>query len=664
MNIYSGRYTASQHDRQSRLLWTLTAVVIINVPHFLHVPPWVTATLIAACLWRYLLEVRKRKLPSAWVRVPLVFAAFAAVLASYRGISGIEAGSALLIIMLALKLLETKQSRDLTVVTLIGWFLMFSVLLREQEMWAIPYILLGSGLALAALIQTRRAGPVLKPAILLRQTAVIMLQAAPIMIALFLLFPRIESPFWALPTAGSSARTGLSDTVNPGDISSLSQSDAIAFRVTFDGAVPPPADRYWRGPVMGYFDGRQWSWGDRGLRASTAQRSSAEEPVYTYELTLEPHGRQWLLALETPLNWSDEKAFLTLDLQLIASQSIGQRIAYQARSQPRAPSTRSELPRYLGAMKFLPQNSNPKTLQLARQLRSESVSDSDFIDKVLSKFRTEEFFYTLTPQRLGANPVDEFLFGSREGFCEHYASALAVMARAAGIPSRVVTGYLGAEQNPLADYWIVRQSDAHAWTEIWLNRRWVRVDPTAAVAPERIEYGLEEALSDADITVGRAIMGTTLISQALLSWDLVNAYWNRWVLAFGPEAQQLLLGSIGIKEPSKQHLIIFMIVALSIIIAILAWYLRVSITPVNDPVRRYYDEFCRRLQKAGLIRRPDEGPATFSSRVGQQRPDLRAEVGIITHSYLQLRYENFENNAAQTDFISRVKRFRPRQRKG
>jgi len=654
-------YQPAKRDRQVRLLWTLLAVLLINVPHFAHMPVWVSGALIAACVWRYLVEINDWKLPSAWVRVPLVFLSFGLVAASYRGITGVEAGSALLIIMLALKLLETKEARDLTVITLIGWFLMFSVLLREQEMWAIPYIFICSGVSLAALIQTRRIGPAIPTSSLLRQTGTLMLQAAPLMLALFFLFPRIESPFWALPTTGKTGSTGLSDSVSPGDISSLSQSGAIAFRVTFKDAVPPPEQRYWRGPVMGYFDGRKWSWSDRGLRSRNTQRADNSRPVYEYEMMLEPHGRQWMLALETPLSWSDNKASLTLDLQLIAHENIGQRIAYTARSQPSAPSTRGELPRYLGAMKFLPPSRNPETVRFAQRLRAQAGSDLDFLNRVLRMFREQEYVYTLSPALLSDNPVDDFLFNTREGFCEHYASAMAVLARAAGIPSRVVTGYLGGEPNTLGDHWIVRQSDAHAWTEVWLDNQWVRVDATAAVAPERIQYGLEEALDESELGVGRVILNNSFINQAVLSWDLVNAAWNRWVLAFGPEAQRALLGNLGFEKPDTRDLIIIMVITLGLLLGLIVWYLRISVVPPTDPMLRQYDLFCKKLAGIGLNRHTGEAPADFRERVGRERPDLRDEVNRITETYLLMRYEPAMATGTLPELSGLVKNFRPRK---
>jgi len=659
VSVYPAKYLATRHDRNTRLIWCLLSVIFITLPHFLHMPVWISGWLLGACFWRLLIELRNKKLPSAWLRLPLVLVGFSMVASSYRGITGVEAGSALLIVMLALKLLETSKPRDLTVVTIIGWFLMFSVFLREQEMWALVYIPVACGLSLGALIQTRRTGPVLPNPLVIKQAAILMVQALPVMLVLFFLFPRIDSPFWSLPTAGKNSRTGLSDTVNPGDISELGRDDSPAFRVRFAGAVPPPEERYWRGPVMGYFDGRSWSWMDRGIRLDGINGTQADGVRYEYEITLEPHGRRWLLALETPAVWSQSGASLTKDLQLINNLPVKSRLAYTATSETAYAATAVETPMYLGAMRYLPDNSNERTVEFAQKLRAESIDDREYLNKILQRFREQEYYYTLSPPRLGDDSIDKFLFDTKQGFCEHYASAFAVLARAAGIPSRVVTGYLGGEPNPLSDYWIVRQSDAHAWTEVWIDRQWLRVDPTAAVAPERIELGIDEALPDRDISMGRTIMNFGIISQAVLSWDAVNAAWNRWVLAFGPDAQRALLSNLGIRKPEQNHLIIFMFITLMFITGVLAWYLRYSIKVEQDPVLKAYKKFCGKLKKCGLAREQYEAPSDYCQRVTRARPELKTDVELITTLYLQLRYENRISERRTAEFFRLIRGFRP-----
>jgi protein-glutamine gamma-glutamyltransferase len=648
--------------QRSRILWLLAAVATVVSPHIFYISPWISALLFGIFVWRYLLEARGWRLPSAWIKVPLVFAGLAAVALTYRKITGVEAGTALLIVMLALKILETRTSRDLTVVSAICWFLMFAVFLREQQLWAIPYIIAGVSISVAALIQIRRSGPPLAIGRVARQTAGLLVQALPLMLILFFLFPRIPAPFWAMSTGGTEAQTGLSDQVNPGDISNLSRSDSVAFRVRFKGDLPPPEERYWRGPVMGYFNGRAWSWGDRGEKVDPINELLVGDTYYEYELMLEPHGRDWLLALETPAQWSQTRSYLSANLQLISQTPVRQRIAYTARSYQQAQRKNPEAERHLEAMQYLPASSNPETLAFAQQLRSTVATDRDYLNAILQMFREQEFFYTLRPAILGGNPVDEFLFATREGFCEHYASAFATLARAAGIPARLVTGYLGGEINPLSNDLVIRQSDAHAWTEVWLDNAWVRVDPTAAVAPQRIELGLDEALSASDLNFRRNVRNTLLLSQAFLSLDAINAAWDRWVLAFGPEMQAEMLSRAGFVEPDMRDLVLIMAVGITLLLAGLAYYLRISIRNSRDPLVSAYQEFCSKLARAGISREPWEAPANFAARAVATKPAEQQAIRQITDLYITLRYEPFNSNAHQLqELLERIKKFRPKK---
>ncbi len=660
MNTLQPIKEPSARDRITRLLWLQTAVGFVVLPHLTHVSIWISALLIGVFVWRYLAETRNWSMPSAWIKAPLVFAGLTAVAMTYRKITGVEAGTALLLVMLALKILETRSSRDLTVVSLICWFLMFAVFLREQQLWAIPYIFGGITLSVAALLQIRRTNELLPVTAVARQTGVLLLQAMPIILLLFFLFPRIPAPFWAMSTGGSSAQTGLSDTVNPGDISSLSQSDSVAFRVRFKGAVPPPEQRYWRGPVMSYFNGRAWSWADRGEPIEADGDLLLGDEFYDYEMMLEPHGRSWLLALETPAQWSQTRSYLSANRQLISRSKIRQRIAYTARSYPNSALSRGENERHLQAMRFLPPEQNPKLRQFARSLRAQSDSESDYLERLLRNFREQPFYYTLQPALLGDDPLDQFLFDTREGFCEHYASAFAALARAADIPARVVTGYLGGEINPLSGDLVVRQSDAHAWTEIWLSGQWVRIDPTAAVAPERIELGLSGALSAEDLSFGRNVRSTLLVSQALLSIDAVNAAWDRWVLAFGPETQSMLLRKAGFSAPDMRDLVIVMAIGVTLLLAALAYYLRISARPAPDPLQQAYARFCRKLAAQGFVRAPGETPADFAARATAGNNPDSDTILRITALYSGLRYAPVANRDRGIDELTALsKRFKP-----
>jgi hypothetical protein len=289
---------------------------------------------------------------------------------------------------------------------------------------------------------------------------------------------------------------------------------------------------------------------------------------------------------------------------------------------------------------YVPANRNVRTLELARRMRDEAGSDEAFIESVLTRFRSEDFYYTLQPPALNRNAVDDFLFNTKRGFCEHYASAFTVMARAAGIPARVVTGYQGGEFNPMGGYFIVRQSDAHAWSEVWLEGRgWQRVDPTAAIAPERIERGLAAALSGEEATLGRALRTNAFLSKLRLSWDAANTFWNDEVVQFGEAQQRWLLQKLNFEDTRWEYLIVALILAMVGFFVALTAYLAWKFRPrARDPVAHVYEQMCRKLGKLGLPRLPHEGPSDYVARVAQSRPDLAPQLAELRSVYVGLRY--------------------------
>src|SRR5690606_7385087 len=383
--------------------------------------------------------------------------------------------------------------------------------LYGQSLLLLPYMLFAAWLLTVTLLRTHQ----LTAAMPMREAAALtgrmLLIALPLAALLFLFFPRLPGQFWALP-ARDQASTGVSDEMSPGDVSELSVSGAIAFRVRFHDDAPPPSELYWRGPVLHDFDGRTWR---RASAVFVPQQIVTSGPAYRYRLTLEPHQRRWVFALDAPSEWPRARAFRTPDLQLLtpAQSPVSTLTSFELESHTRY-EVAGALPHAMrNADLHLPPDRNPRTLALAREMRGRVSSDAAFVEAVLAMFREQEFFYTLEPPRLELHSVDDFLFNTRRGFCEHFASAFTVLARAAGTPARVVTGYQCGEFNPLGGYFIVRQSDAHAWSEVWLEGRGgVRVDPTAAVAPERIESGgLAAALAEDEPVPGRMLRSSSFL---------------------------------------------------------------------------------------------------------------------------------------------------------
>jgi len=633
-------------------------VVVAGSPHLLHLHPWVPVIVLGIIGWRLVAAVKRWQLPGLWLRIPLTLFGFLAVMFSYRQVTGLVAGSALLLVMVAMKLLETRGHRDRAVVIFICYFLLFAAFLREQAIWSTGYLLAGVFVTTAALYQTARIGSVVPAPRAMAMAFRLVAQAVPLMIVLFFLFPRIPGPFWSLPTGGSKALTGLTNEMTPGDITELAQSDAVAFRVRFAGPVPAPADLYWRGPVMTHFTGRTWRMTEFAAQPQQSWRTAADGPLIEYELTLEPFGRHWLFALEMPVNWSAPNASLTHAFQLIASTPIDQRLSYRGHSAitDELPATGDE--RLTTFMTTLPEGSNPRAMEFARSLRSQSASDRDYLQRILRLFTEQEFFYTLTPPSLGEHTVDEFLFDTRRGFCGHYASAFTLLARAAGIPARIVTGYQGAEFNPIGSYWIVRQSDAHAWAEVRLDGRWVRFDPTAAVAPWRIERG---SARSQEATAGgvTALRSSSLANRLALSWDAMNAGWNRWVLSFGPEAQTTMMSLAGIDNPSTEYLVVAMAVSVTGLLIIIGLWQRRQYRPRHDALQTAYLKLCARLAAATRPRAPSEGPREYADAVQQLRPDLATDTGNLIDHYIELRYDSRADASDIERFIAAVKRYRP-----
>lgn len=620
----------------SSLPWTQWALAFSIAPHVLFLPIWISVAFVGCSVWRYLIERRRGALPPTWLRGVLALLSFLGVLVTYETISGVGPGSALLAVMASLKMLETRKRRDQFVLLFIAVFLVMATLLREQYLWSLPYLIIALAIIMTAWLRmaAEPGEPIVRS---FRTGARLMAYAAPLAIAMWIFFPRISVPFWAVPIDTSSGVSGLSNSMSPGDISSLSLSNAVAFRARFFDAVPEPRDRYWRAMVLHRFNGRTWNGSEPVYERRSLSTVEVRGDPVRYEITMEPTGQQWIPALEMPDRWDLPRTFMGRMQQLTHVYPIDQRIAFEMESYTEYQVDR-DLSQYLrGWYLDLPEGFNPRTVELARTMLSEAGSRTDYINAVVNMFNVEEFYYTLRPPELGVNSVDEFLFNTRQGFCEHYASAFAFMMRAAGIPSRVILGFQGGEINPMGGRLIVRQSDAHAWTEIWLaGTGWLRIDPTAAVAPQRIEVGFTDSLFDGAGARWGLTMPSQFLHQLQLTWDALNASWNDLILGYGPEKQSSFMQLLGMDNPTWRKMLltlIALVVALTLIIS-LVMHLRNG-PPNKDRAAILYDRF---IKKTKLPPTTGETPAAYALRLKES--DLLDDdtVDTVTNLYLAARY--------------------------
>ena len=616
--------------------WLLTVAVATAAPHASHQPPWLSVLVGSALLWRLWLWHRSAPLPARWLLSLLVVASVAGIAWEFRTLFGRDSGVALLVLFMALKPMEMRTRRDSIVLVMLGFFLLLTHYFYSQSIPTGLWLIAAASLLTATLIRVHGG---FQPArAILRYAALLLLQAIPFMLIAFLLFPRVQGPLWGLPQDAYSGLTGLSDRMSPGSLNNLIQSGSIAFRVQFADGLPGQSSLYWRGPVLVDYDGLTWRSRPNFLQAP-AQAPAIETlgKGYSYVTTLEAHNQRWLLALDLPTRLPAESA-LAATFEVRAREPVRTRARYAFTSSPDFVANRQEAPAMLQQALQLPPRLNPRSRELAAEWQAKFKSPEMINNAALLFFRQEKFFYTLQPPLLGENAVDDFLFTTRRGFCEHYASAYVVLMRAAGVPARVVTGYQGGEINPVDGYLSVRQSDAHAWAEIWLaGKGWLRVDPTAAVAPSRIERGIAAALPADDPLPALLRLDADWLRELRNRWEATNNAWNQWVLGYNPQRQRELLSRFGFSEPDWRTmtaaLATFGAIAL-LVVTLWTLYQR----PTATPAQRAWLGFCKQLERRGVIRAEWEGPLDFAARVARECPELGALTGEAARHFAELHY--------------------------
>ncbi|MBV7453748.1 DUF3488 and transglutaminase-like domain-containing protein [Acidovorax sp. sif1233] len=629
------RQTLVSLPRDARdTLFLLFVIVWVIAPQVSNLPVWTSLLAGGLLLWRGWLAWKGRPLPGRWTVGALLVVAVAGTLFTHRTILGRDAGVTLVVMLLALKMLELRARRDAMVVFFLGFFTMLSNFFFSQSLLTAAAMLVALLGLLMALVNAHM--PVGRPPLAqtFRMAGTMALLGAPIMVALFMLFPRM-APLWGMPGENLTGRSGLSGTMKIGEMAEIALDERVAIRLRFAGAptdVPPQSALYFRGPVMTAFDGRQWqaepfredsAWAARAALPANLQVSG---PAVRYEVTLEPQRQPWLMVLEAtpeaPELPNNMRAYMTQDLQWMTSRPITEVMRYQAVSYPEYRHGPQQSVRQLRVYTELPPGFNPRTLALAAQMRADpalaSGGTSALVNAALQRLRTGGYTYTLDPGVYGEHTADEFWFDRKEGFCEHIASAFVVLMRALDVPARIVTGYQGGERNPVDGYWTVRNADAHAWAEVWMEGRgWVRVDPTGAVSPGRVGAFQRLQAPQGAFAAAMGALSPGMVQNLRAVWEAVNNSWNQWVLNYTQSRQMDLLKALGFESPSWQDLTTVLgTLVIAAALGGMGWSLWER--SQHDPWLRLLARTRQRLARAGLPLPETLPPRAMAERVRAQ----------------------------------------------
>ncbi|MEP5567007.1 MAG: DUF3488 and transglutaminase-like domain-containing protein [Halioglobus sp.] len=656
---------ALQQIPRNALVWIIISMFTLVLPHIERIPPWVLLVYFVAALWRIMVYRGRWSFPRWPVKLALILAGSAGILLSFSTLIGLEPTVALLLTAFALKLLESAERKDAYVLLFLGYFVVLTEFLFSQDLLIVLLSLLNVVIVTTGLVALHRPGDnrfSLRP---MRQAASMVAQAAPLMLVLFFLFPRI-GPLWTVPLKSQQAKTGMSEFMSPGDVSRLSRSGEVAFRVEFSGDIPPQSELYWRGLVMSRL--QQGTWSALNFYEAPASERRQNEPERVgdplrYSIILEPTQQRWLYALRYARS-TDSGIMTSSDFRLFKPIVIEDDYLYQVRSWPEAQLEISLSEWRRKTELSLPGTDNPRARALAEQFAAEAQSPADIVDRVLEHFNSQPFVYTLQPPLLPErDAMDAFLFDTRRGFCEHYASSFVIMMRAAGVPARVVAGYQGGEVNPVNRTVIVHQFDAHAWAEVWLEGEgWVRVDPTAAVAPERIELGLEEALAEEGSFLADSPLSPLryrnidIINSLRLRYDAITYRWQAWVVGFDQDKQfSLLQDFFGEFTARKFAAVLLGSWALVLFPVGLGLLLRRK-THELSKLDKHYLAFCQKLGKMGIERESGETPQEFATRAQKALPRLAGSIADITSRYSSLAYAPVGSDETELNHFVRAVR--------
>lgn len=681
----------------ARAIWALLAAqVMVMLSHLFHLPWLIIVLCVVAFALRLGFQYGLFAKPNAWLKFLLMLTATAAIIMEYKNPIGLEPSTALLIAAFALKSLELDSRRDFYLLVYVCFFAIATRLIFDQDLILTLYLLGSASLALLALFllnadlaAVANKQKINKPesfARVSRQLSASVLQAIPLMLLMFFFFPRL-APFWSMPLPAASAVTGMSDLMSPGDISNLAQSNELVFTARFKGSVPEQHNLYWRGLVLYDFDGREWQTGQQQYWPMEAAALASQEQS-DYEQIMQASGQRWLfplvpsgLAFNSGVVASSQYSSAygsgakALQIKHIQLNTAGNFSLAKPLTQRQVFSWRllsKPLQRYLSAWQrqqalALPPGFNPKTRDWVKQLRQKHNNDQALIKAILEYFQQQSFYYTLQPPKLGRHTVDEFVFNTREGFCEHYANAFTVMMRMAGIPARVALGYQGGKLNPHEPFLAVYQYDAHAWVEVWLDGSgWTRVDPTAAVAPSRVRLAAIDQANAATAFGGGHFMGNWGQGMWLSlrqRYEQLNYLWQSQVMGFDARQQENLMAKwLGGIDPWRILAVIMSVLALVLLPGFITLLLG-SLRNPHTAVDKAYFKFCHRFKPYQLEYQTGQTPWQFARQAQQLCPQQFDEIQAIIAEYMQLSYatKNADSEARLKAFIKRCRRFKAKK---
>ncbi|WP_462383276.1 transglutaminase TgpA family protein [Pseudomonas sp. Marseille-QA0892] len=655
------RYGLNATIPRTSLTWLLVAQFLVILPHLAYLPLWVSLLWVGCAIWRIQMYRMRARYPNGWIKAFLMGGTIAGVYLSRGGLVGLDAAVVLLISAFVLKLVEMKSRRDALVVIYLGFFAVLTRYLFDSEIATAAISLLPTIALLSALVGLQHSGFSGRIKGPLKLSLTLLAQAVPLMLVLFLFFPRL-GPLWSLPQPSNKGVTGLSDSMAPGEIAELSQSGELAFRANFETPPPHRSKLYWRALTLDQFDGRRWSRTPSDM-ASPPPVWEREGLAIHYNVIMERSAKPWLFVLDVAAPESSDGRLFE-DFRVEHPRPVDRTLLYRMTSWPSGVMEPDQASRAVVRSTHLPTEGEPRARSWASQLRAQYSDDNALVDAVLRHFREQPYVYTLRPPVLERNAIDGFLFDTRRGFCEHYAGATAFVLRAAGIPARVVVGYQGGEFNQAAGYVQVRQFDAHAWVEFWTDASgWKRIDPTFQVAPERIERGLEDAVANE-----RSFLENTPFSPLhyrhlgwmntlRMEWDAVNYGWQRWVLGYQAEQQNHFLQRL----TGERDTLTLIIVAAAGLALMFAGLCIVVLKPWRRRLpaeQRAFESYERMLRRHGVVRLASEGPRTFADRAARELPAAAAPIRLFALAYEQRHYNDPQAQGEPESLITLLKEMR------